>query len=103
MRVCYSLSTEYEDTYLDTYHLELDLTRGVRIHRHDIPPSIPLKNLAQENLETDLPAFLHTLREHVSGLASRLYQLRLIKVWKGGLVIWIKEEGFWLAFVLPML
>ncbi|XP_012677881.2 centromere protein O [Clupea harengus] len=78
-RVCYSLSTEYEDTYLDTYHLELDLTRGVRIHRHDIPPSIPLKNLAQENLETDLPAFLHTLREHVSGLASRLYQLRLIK------------------------
>lgn len=78
-RVCFSLSTAYEDTYLETYHLELDLTRGVRIHRHDIPPSIPLKKLAQKNLETDLPAFLHTLWQHVNGLASRLYQIKLIK------------------------
>ncbi|KAG5265809.1 hypothetical protein AALO_G00246600 [Alosa alosa] len=78
-RVSFSLSTAYEDTYLDTYHLELDLTRGVRIHRHDIPPFIPLKTLAQENLETDLPGFLHSLWQHVNGRASRQYQLKLIK------------------------
>lgn len=78
-RVCLSLSTAYEDTCLDTYHLELDLTRGVRIHRHDIPPCIPLTSLAQENLQTDLPAFLNTLRQHVSALASRLHQVKLIK------------------------
>lgn len=98
-RVCFSLSTAYEDTYLDTYHLELDLTRGVRIHRHDIPPSIPLKKLAQENLENDLPAFLHTLWQHVSGLASRLYQIKLIKVWDRDFLLFglIKKKWLWLS------
>lgn len=78
-RLCFSLSTTYEDTYLDTYHLELNLAKGTQILRHDIPPSIPLKALAQELLQDDLPRFLHTLQEHVSGLACRQHQLKLLQ------------------------
>ncbi|XP_028817988.1 centromere protein O [Denticeps clupeoides] len=78
-RFCVSLHTAYEGTYCTTYHLELDLTRTVQVVRHDVPPSMPLDTLVQQNLQTNLPAFLHSLSLHLNALTSRQQQIVLVK------------------------
>ncbi|XP_066524788.1 centromere protein O [Hoplias malabaricus] len=77
--VCVSFHTAYEGVYLETYNVEMDLTRTVQISRHNIPPCIPLERLAKENLQTDFKAFLETLSLHLSALAGRKQQILLIK------------------------
>ncbi|XP_047201390.1 centromere protein O isoform X1 [Girardinichthys multiradiatus] len=78
--MCFSLATAYEGIYLDTYNLEIDLKPKVRITRHNIPPFIPLNNLAeQSDLQTGLRAFLDTVSQHLNAFAGRKQQLQLVK------------------------
>ncbi|XP_014832336.1 PREDICTED: centromere protein O-like isoform X2 [Poecilia mexicana] len=78
--MCFSLATEYEGAYLDTYKLELNLKPKVRISRHNIPPFIPLNSLAeQSDLQTDVRAFLATVSQHLNAFAGRKQQLKLVK------------------------
>lgn len=79
--VCVSLATAYEGTYLETYNLEIDLKPTLRISRHNIPPFIPLSNIAeQSHMQTDIKAFLNTLSQHLNAFSSRKQQLKLVKV-----------------------
>lgn len=76
-----SLATAYEGVYLDTYNLEIDLKPKLKISRHNIPPFIPLNNLAeQSNMETNIKAFLDLLSRHLNAYAGRKQQLKLVKV-----------------------
>lgn len=75
-----SFRTAYEGVYLETYNVEMDLTRMVQISRHNIPPCVPLERLAKEKLQTDLKAFLETLSLHLQSLAGRKQQILLINV-----------------------
>ncbi|XP_034015231.1 centromere protein O isoform X2 [Thalassophryne amazonica] len=78
--VCVSLATSYEGVYLDTYNLEISLKPKLKITRHNIPPFIPLTDLAeQNNMQTDIRAFLDTLSQHLNAFASRKQQLKLVK------------------------
>ncbi|XP_041828417.1 centromere protein O [Melanotaenia boesemani] len=78
--LCVSLTTSYEGVYLDTFNLEIDLKPKVKIGHHNIPPFIPLNNLAEQiNLQTDMKAFLDTLSQHLNAFAGRKQQLKLVK------------------------
>ncbi|PWA29509.1 hypothetical protein CCH79_00007940 [Gambusia affinis] len=78
--MCFSLATEYEGVYLDTYNLELNLKPNVRISRHNIPPFIPLNSLAeQSDLQSDVRPFLATVSQHLNAFAGRRQQLKLVK------------------------
>uniref|UniRef100_A0A3B4TV11 Centromere protein O n=1 Tax=Seriola dumerili TaxID=41447 RepID=A0A3B4TV11_SERDU len=78
--VCVSVATAFEGVYLDTYNLEIDLKPRLRITRHNIPPFIPLNNLAeQSNMQTNIRAFLDTLSCHLNAFAGRKQQLKLVK------------------------
>lgn len=80
--VCVSFHTAFEGVCLETYYMEVDLTRKVQISRHNIPPCIPLEKLAKENLQTDFKGFLQTLSLHLNALAGRKQQISLIEVQK---------------------
>ncbi|XP_051724348.1 centromere protein O [Ctenopharyngodon idella] len=77
--VCVSFHTAFEGVYLDTYNMELDLTRTVQISRHNIPPSLPLESFAKQNLQKDLKAFLQALSQNLNALAGRRQQVSLVK------------------------
>nr|XP_020463650.1 centromere protein O isoform X2 [Monopterus albus] len=78
--VCMSLTTAYEGIYLDTYNLEIDLKHKLTITRHNIPPFIPLKDLAkQSNMQTNIRAFLDTLSLHLNAFTGRKQQLKFVK------------------------
>ncbi|KAG9336230.1 hypothetical protein JZ751_002577 [Albula glossodonta] len=77
--VCVSIATAFEGHYLETYNLELDIARTVRISRHNIPPFIPLEKLAQDNMQTDLREFLGTISKHLNAFAGRRQQVCLIQ------------------------
>ncbi|RXN29325.1 centromere O [Labeo rohita] len=77
--VCVSFHTAFEGVYLETYNMELDLTRTVQISRHNIPPSFPLESFAKQNLQKDLKAFLQTLSQNLNALAARRQQVYLLK------------------------
>ncbi|XP_073683556.1 centromere protein O [Garra rufa] len=77
--VCVSFHTAFEGVYLETYNMELDLTRTVQISRHNIPPSFPLESFAKQNLQKDLKAFLQTLNQNLNALAARRQQVCLLK------------------------
>ncbi|CAG5866733.1 unnamed protein product [Menidia menidia] len=78
--VCVSVATAYEGVCLETFNLELDLKPKVRIIRHNIPPFIPLNDLAEKsNMQTDTRAFLDALSLHLNALAGRKQQLKLVK------------------------
>ncbi|GAA6109360.1 centromere protein O [Tachysurus ichikawai] len=77
--VCVSFHTAFEGVCLETYYMEVDLTRKVQISRHNIPPCIPLEKLAKENLQTDFKGFLQTLSLHLNALAGRKQQISLIE------------------------
>ncbi|KAK7152585.1 hypothetical protein R3I93_010721 [Phoxinus phoxinus] len=77
--VCVAFHTAFEGVYLDTYNMELDLTRTVQISRHNIPPSLPLESFAKQNLQKDLKAFLRTLSQNLNALAGRRQQVSLVK------------------------
>lgn len=78
--VCVTFHTAYEGVYLETYNMELDLTRTVQISRHNIPPCIPLEKIAKENLQSDFKAFLQNLSLYLNALTARRQQIYLIKV-----------------------
>uniref|UniRef100_A0A673LFD6 Centromere protein O n=1 Tax=Sinocyclocheilus rhinocerous TaxID=307959 RepID=A0A673LFD6_9TELE len=77
--VCVSFHTAFEGVYLETYNMELDLTRTVQISRHNIPPSFPLESFAKQNLQKDFKAFLQTLSQNLNALAARRRQVCLLK------------------------
>ncbi|XP_070698994.1 centromere protein O [Pempheris klunzingeri] len=78
--VCVSLATAYDDVYLETYNLEMDLKPKLRIIRHNIPPFIPLNSLVeQSNMQTDTRTFLETLSQHLNAFTGRKQQLKLVK------------------------
>ncbi|KAI7805046.1 centromere protein O [Triplophysa rosa] len=110
--VCVCFHTAFEGVYLDTYNMELDMTRTVQISRHNIPPSIPLERFAKQNLQKDFKAFLETLSQNLNALAARKQQLSLIKELVGSvevmesnqlcntLVLMCKAQGETFAVVL---
>ncbi|XP_062863856.1 centromere protein O isoform X2 [Trichomycterus rosablanca] len=77
--VCVTFHTAYEGVYLETYNMELDLTRTVQISRHNIPPCIPLEKITKENLQSDFKAFLQNLSLYLNALTARKQQISLIK------------------------
>uniref|UniRef100_A0A3Q0RHY3 Centromere protein O n=1 Tax=Amphilophus citrinellus TaxID=61819 RepID=A0A3Q0RHY3_AMPCI len=78
--VCVSIATAYEGVFLDTFNLEIDLKPMVKISRHNIPPFIPVNGLAeQNNMQTDMRAFLDMLSQHLNAFAGRKQQLKLVK------------------------
>ncbi|XP_026858236.2 centromere protein O isoform X1 [Electrophorus electricus] len=76
--VCVSLHTAFEGVYVETYNMEVDLTRTVQISRHNIPPYVPLEMIAKQTLQTDFKGFLQTLSLHLNALAGRKQQISLI-------------------------
>lgn len=78
--VCFSLATAFEGVYLDTYNLEINLKPKARIGRHNVPPFIPLSDLAeQSDLQTGMRAFLDRVSQHLNAFAGRKQQLKLVK------------------------
>lgn len=90
--VCVSFHTAFEGVCLETYSIEVALTRKVRITRHNIPPCIPLEKLAQENLQTDFKGFLQTLNLHLNALAGRKQQISLVQKLIGTVEIFEKNQ-----------
>ncbi|KAM6139152.1 centromere protein O [Phoenicopterus ruber ruber] len=72
--VCFCISTAYEGTYLDSYHLDLLTKPEVQIHRHSVPIFIPLEQIAKKYLQTDIRRFLSVLSDHLNAYAGRRYQ-----------------------------
>ncbi|XP_051667229.1 centromere protein O isoform X4 [Manacus candei] len=72
--LCLTLSTSYEGSHLDSFHLELLLRPEVRIQRHSIPAFIPLEQLSRRFLATDLRRFLALLSQHLEGYSGRRFQ-----------------------------
>ncbi|NXC22279.1 CENPO protein, partial [Corythaeola cristata] len=72
--VCFCISTAYEGTYLDSYHLDLLTKPEVRIHRHSIPIFIPLEQIARKYLQTDIRRFFSVLSDHLNAYVGRRYQ-----------------------------
>ncbi|RVE57626.1 hypothetical protein OJAV_G00217960 [Oryzias javanicus] len=78
--VCVSVQTAYEGVFLETFNLELELKPRVRIGRHNIPPFIPLQNLAEQSrLQTDAGPFLSALSQHLNAFVGRRRQLQLVQ------------------------
>ncbi|XP_015254646.1 PREDICTED: centromere protein O [Cyprinodon variegatus] len=79
--MCFTLTTVYDGVYLSSYNLEMDVKPRVRISRHNIPPFIPLDDLAtKSNLQTNIRAFLDTVSQHLNAYEGRKQQLNLVKV-----------------------
>ncbi|NXY79842.1 CENPO protein, partial [Glareola pratincola] len=72
--VCFCISTAYEGTYLDFYHLDLLTKPEVQIYRHSIPIFIPLQQIAKKYLQTDIRRFLSVLSDHLNAYVGRRYQ-----------------------------
>ncbi|NXT37083.1 CENPO protein, partial [Pelecanoides urinatrix] len=72
--VCFCISTAYEGTYLDSYYLDLLAKPEVQIHRHSVPIFIPLEQIAQKYLQTDIRRFLSVLSDHLNAYVGRRYQ-----------------------------
>ncbi|XP_038155451.1 centromere protein O [Cyprinodon tularosa] len=78
--MCFTLTTVYDGVYLSSYNLEIDVKPRVRISRHNIPPFIPLDDLAMKsNLQTNIRAFLDTVSQHLNAYEGRKQQLNLVK------------------------
>ncbi|NXF79886.1 CENPO protein, partial [Sclerurus mexicanus] len=77
--VCLTLSTAYERSHLDSFHLELLLHPELRIQRHSIPPFIPLERISRRFLHSDLRRFLAVLSEHLNGYAGRRFQVEQLQ------------------------
>ncbi|XP_050169334.1 centromere protein O [Myiozetetes cayanensis] len=69
-----TLSTSYENSQLDSFHLELQALPELRIQRHSIPAFIPLERLSREFLPRDLRRFLGLLCQHLNGFVGRRFQ-----------------------------
>ncbi|NXU59653.1 CENPO protein, partial [Turnix velox] len=72
--VCFSISTAYEGTYLDSYHLDLVINQEVQIYRHSVPTFIPLQQIAKKYLQTDIRRFFSVLSDHLNAYVGRRYQ-----------------------------
>ncbi|NXJ71281.1 CENPO protein, partial [Rostratula benghalensis] len=72
--VCFCISTAYEGTYLDSYHLDLLTKPEVQIYRHSLPVFIPLQQIAKKYLQTDIRRFLAVLSDHLNAYVGRRYQ-----------------------------
>nr|XP_008116770.1 PREDICTED: centromere protein O [Anolis carolinensis] len=72
---CFCFSTAFENTYLDSYYLDLLIKQPVQILRHSVPPFIPLEQIAHKYLQTDIKRFLTVLSGHLNALAGRKFQV----------------------------
>ncbi|KGL81660.1 Centromere protein O, partial [Tinamus guttatus] len=72
--VCFCISTAFEGTYLDSFHLDLATKPRVQIRRHSVPVFIPLEQLARKHLQTDIRRFLSALSDHLNAYVGRRYQ-----------------------------
>ncbi|KAK7904228.1 hypothetical protein WMY93_016835 [Mugilogobius chulae] len=78
--LCFSLATAYQGNILETYNIEICLSKPLRILRHNIPPFIPVEALAEEeNMQKNVRGFLDALSLHLNGFAARKQQLKLVK------------------------
>ncbi|XP_044146005.1 centromere protein O [Bufo gargarizans] len=72
--VCFCLSTAFEGHYLDSYYIQVHSLEKPRIIRHNVPPFIPLKEITNSHLQSDLKKFLSVLFDHLNGFAGRKFQ-----------------------------
>ncbi|MFT7813132.1 centromere protein O isoform X1 [Arapaima gigas] len=98
--VCFSIATAFEGRSLETYNLEVDLARTMRIFRHNIPPFIPLERLMQEKLQSDIQGFLDSLSLHLNAYVGRRQQVRLIQELLHGSVEVLESNAFCSILVL---
>lgn len=84
--VCFTVYTAFEGIYLDTFCLDVDI-KQIQISRHNIPPHIPVAELAEQYLRQDIPTFLSMLSRHLNAYVGRKYQIDQIKEHFGGSVL----------------
>lgn len=74
--VSFSIPTSFEDSFLDSFHLELRLTPEFRVLRHSVPPFVPLESVSREFLRSgDLRGFLGCLSRQLNAFVGRREQL----------------------------
>ncbi|XP_077187868.1 centromere protein O isoform X2 [Paroedura picta] len=71
---CLCISTAFEGTYLDSYYLHLCIQQPVQIQRHTVPAFIPLEQIADEYLQTDIKRFISVLSDHLNAYVGRKFQ-----------------------------
>uniref|UniRef100_A0A8D2KR05 Centromere protein O n=1 Tax=Varanus komodoensis TaxID=61221 RepID=A0A8D2KR05_VARKO len=76
-RACLCITTAFQGTYLDSYHLDLLMQEPVQIQHHSVPAFIPLEQIAAKYLQTDLKRFLSELSDHLNAYAGRKFQILL--------------------------
>ncbi|XP_044306217.1 centromere protein O isoform X1 [Varanus komodoensis] len=78
-RACLCITTAFQGTYLDSYHLDLLMQEPVQIQHHSVPAFIPLEQIAAKYLQTDLKRFLSELSDHLNAYAGRKFQAEQLK------------------------
>lgn len=71
---CLCITTAFESTYLDSYYLYLRIRQPVQIQHHTVPAFIPLKQIADEYLQTDVKRFFSVLSDHLNAYVGRKFQ-----------------------------
>lgn len=77
---CLCISTAFEGTYLDSYYLHLRIKQPVQIQHHTVPAFIPLKQIADEYLQTDIKHFFSVLSDHLNAYVGRKFQAEQLQV-----------------------
>ncbi|XP_048372961.1 centromere protein O [Sphaerodactylus townsendi] len=72
--ICLCINTAFEGTYLDSYCLHLRVRQPVQIQHHTVPAFIPLKQIADEYLQTDIKRFFSVLSNHLNAYVGRKFQ-----------------------------
>nr|XP_056709606.1 centromere protein O [Euleptes europaea] len=76
---CLCINTAFEGTYLDSYYLYLRIQQPVQIQRHTVPAFIPLKQIADEYLQTDIKRFFSVLSDHLNAYVGRKFQAQQLQ------------------------
>ncbi|XP_055981983.1 centromere protein O [Sorex fumeus] len=72
--VCVCISTTFEGNLLESYFVDIEIQKPLRIHHHSVPPFIPLEQLSAKYLQTDIQHFLFRLHEYLNAYSGRKYQ-----------------------------
>ncbi|XP_059841395.1 centromere protein O isoform X2 [Hypanus sabinus] len=75
----FSISTAYENTYLESYYLDIQVQHPRRVIRHNVPAFIPVEQMAQAFLQKDLAYFLGALHKALNAYVGRRYQLEQLQ------------------------
>ncbi|XP_051867251.1 nuclear receptor coactivator 1-like [Pristis pectinata] len=75
----FCISTAYDNIYLDSYLLDIQVQHPRKVVRHNVPAFIPVEQMAHTFLQQDLARFLEALHEALNAYVSRRYQLEQLQ------------------------